>query len=497
MMDQRVILSKMQYLGKILVTALTLLLLPEVSSRAQERVQFPQPGRYLIQELNSKRIVMLGDFQHENVLPFFTVTTTLNDWLDMVSSGEKVVHHLTLVLEEDDTMIHVLNDYISTGNMQPLIGFYLPTMTLDFFEFAVNLRHFCERVDSINQFLPNTERIMFDIYGEEVMGLKSNAGRSLFKASVKDTYHYFVSTRDSVNALKLERYLERHPLQKLLIFCGNAHLIEGYVPKAPSVVGPDTLDSKGYYLVHYLKGYYGEDSVLSIDQAGAPMYWNGIPYRVASDTIFFKYRSEMPVPESFFAQYDGVILRYESPPIPNHTCNLVFSRRVIEKCIEDVDTLQEYLPGYFARSYMDQALNALRLITGESFSTAQEWTAWYKAQEFDGLSRLESKALEEQLLNDFYQKFSDMDFRTELYNLGFGRGVLYLREPGSKEDWLKEWPAVQRRIELSNAIGIYWLGYPDEQREAHEWLVEHTGVDFPNAEGYLKWQRRSVYQATY
>src|ERR1700690_1139071 len=121
---------------KAFIFALALLLL---SSCSQHKSYIANPEEQIIRELSQHRIVMLGDFGHEFPLPFHTLTATLSTWLTMIGKGESNQNHLTLFLEDDDQMTNLLRHYLKTGDLNPWLGFILPSTTLERLEFYSDL----------------------------------------------------------------------------------------------------------------------------------------------------------------------------------------------------------------------------------------------------------------------------------------------------------------------------------------------------------------------
>ncbi len=449
----------------------------------------------LISELQSKRIVMLGDFFHGSASSLHTVTGALNVWLDMITEGKRVPRHLTLVLESDSSTVQLLKNYASNGAGEQFLDHMLPYGTLENLEFYDALRTLSQRIDSLNQTLPVPDRIVFDIFGAEPRSLLSD--RSYMRSSLAEGWKFFVQHRDSLVAYGIESYLSNNPLQKALVFYGNAHLINGYVTNGIHGELPGMPNLKGYYLVHYLKKFFGKRNVLSVNQEDLqPNQLKGTAFQPAAGRAFFAYSSQISARASFIKDYDAVIIRPEAI-VPPHPLDLVFSRRVMKACILNLDTLQTYLPGYDAAYYSRQLQDALNIMTGQSFKTAKQWGDWFKSHKYNWLSRLNSKAFEDQIIADFYKQGNDYQKRMDIYYLCVP--VLYARQP-SKIDtatWRDSWNRILYNIECVNAIGIYRIGFPDEKREVHQWLVDHTGRDFRTADRYLKWWRHVEFDANY
>lgn len=474
-----------------------------VNTYAQEKPYNLNPAHYLVTELQTKRVVMLGDWIHGNAMPYWTVTSTLNEWLSMIASHEDAPHHLVLVLEGDDSCIALLKKYISSGDVSSLIDLWLPepTGTLERLEFYGNLRAICRRVDSVNRAGVRGQHVSLDILGGEAVAHGSPAWRESFKWDFEKGWHYFVAVRDSVNSAKIVKYLERNPHTKALIFYGNAHLMNGYVNKQQYFLRADSVNG-GYYLAHYLKKAFGQDQVLSVNQVINPSsVLKGTALASIGHQDVFVRTDRIPVDSLLpseavaFKNFDAVILRYEMIT-PNHPMDLIFSRKVIESDISTLDSMQSDIPGFSAQRFIDISLESLHMLTGRTFSSPSDWSTWYKTNGYRGLARIESPGFEDQVRADYYKRYADISYTRELYSLGFGPGIMARSIVIPESKWNTAWNNVHFAIETLNAIGIYWIGYPDEREQAHEWLVGHLGVDFETPEAYLQWWRHQ-YRAAY
>ena len=46
-------------------------------------------------------------------------------------------------------------------------------------------------------------------------------------------------------------------------------------------------------------------------------------------------------------------------------------------------------------------------------------------------------------------------------------------------------------------MGVYWIGYPDEQAKAKSYLKEFSGQNYSDPDQYLKWWRREFDKVSY
>ena len=110
------------------------------------------PEEYLIKELKNKRILMLGDFDHGQPLPFYSIMELLNKWASMVEHGADVDKHIVLILETDSGGVNSLKTYFKTNDIMPLFNEWpsYNIATLEQYEFFADLRRFSMKIDSMN-----------------------------------------------------------------------------------------------------------------------------------------------------------------------------------------------------------------------------------------------------------------------------------------------------------------------------------------------------------
>jgi hypothetical protein len=83
-----------------------------------------------------------------------------------------------------------------------------------------------------------------------------------------------------------------------------------------------------------------------------------------------------------------------------------------------------------------------------------------------------------------------------LHNLGFRLSQL-LPPPDSATWWQKIWPEEIKHVKFINAVGIFWIGYPDEKAAAKKYLMEFSGQDLDEPGEYFKWYRKKYYDYDY
>lgn len=436
---------------------------------------------------------MLADFGHRQPLPYQSLIAVLNRWISMVEVKESNQHNLSLILEWDDEIITDINDYLKTGDLEKILDFWLPYGSLEMLEFFSDLRKIKQKIISINQ--TSSEKIIFEIIGGEVSNLFNEP--KFLKQSKLDGSKYFVSERDSLSANKIIRYLNKNPNQKALIFYGNAHLIKNYVNKNNIANAIKDEDSYGYYLAYYLKQAFGDDSVFSVNQAVLPsQVLLDSPFSETPNQNIFVYSKHIPWERLKPKDYDAFIIRHEVFT-PEHPLSLIFSRRVVEKCIEKMKILDHYLPGFQAKRYYNIALNSLIVITSKNFNTTKEWENWYKINGFDGLERLDSEEFAQEIFNDYYKNYKNFETRQRLFMLGFSPAIMNAENIPDSTYWKEKiWPEVLPNIKLLNSIGINSIGFSDEKKKVKDILHSFKDEVLPHYD-YLKYWRKYFHNTNY
>ncbi len=462
-----------------------------------EQKYYTHPNSYIVDQLNHKKIIMLADWGHLYPLPYKSLIFLLNKWLEKVENGKSSNNNIILILETDSEGIKNINEFLSTGNLEPLIQYWLPYRSLEWVEFYTDLRKLKLKIDSLNvkqKFIPNISLTLFG--GEN----NNNFNHPEFlKMTREEGSKYFVNIRDSLTAKNIIDYLRKDDNKKAIIFYGNLHLIKNYVNKNIAKALPDS-ESYGYYLAHYLKKEFGEDSVLSIQQRTVnEQTIENSPFSSANGSNIFVSSNEIPWKNLKPKDYDGFILRNEIPA-PSHNLSYIFSKNVIAADIKIMEKIKKYLPGYLAAGYYDKAEGSLKLLTGQNFNDLNKWQKWICKNHFPGFSRLDTKEFENQLYDNYFANPYDKKIQYMLFKFGFGPEILndnYI----AKEEWESIWKHYLPQIKYLNAVGILWVGTPEEKLEAEKYLA--TVSDGSKADeklepqDYLKLYRQKYYKTDY
>jgi hypothetical protein len=248
----------------------------------------------LIDNLRTKRIIMLGDAKHGNGYYMRLVTGLLDRWLDQLekertllsSQGETqkrdqplypLPKKLILFIEADSERTDTIRHYLQTGNIsnwlmraiqsETKLGGLRIGISMDNIEFFRNLKRIEERIRKLN-IQDASHPYDFRIIGPEgippydlIMTKDSTLLRERYQQFEKARFEYFVRQRDEVSSNTIRKTLDTNPDYKALIFYSTAHLLLGRQNKArwEAPKGIDT--AYGYFMAHYLDQYFSRDSV--------------------------------------------------------------------------------------------------------------------------------------------------------------------------------------------------------------------------------------------
>lgn len=447
------------------------------------------PEKQIVRELKQRKIVMLADYGHSAPQPYQSVIAVLNQWLSSITNGKDTFKHLTLILETDEQIINILKQYIESGDLKPVLNFCLPFVSLEDLEFYIDLRRICTKIDSINIDKPSNQNISFDIFGGESGSVFNYPG--MLGASKEKSFSFFQNIRDSLIADRIFYYLNNNPINKALIFYGSSHLNKNYTNKDFWNYYPNE-KKYGYFLAYYLKKYFGDNQVLSVNQKLIPADdYENTPIEDMRNEAVFSYSDKIKWSLLRPEDYDAFVIK-PGNFIPGHSTSLIFSSRIIESSIIKMKEINPYLPGFHAQRYYDISLNTLKFISGKNYTNIPDWEYWFKNEYFPGFQRLDSEEFAEQILELFFSNFNDFRIKQKLFSLGFGPGIMTNNDLVTRDIWLEKiWSRVLPTIKFFNAVGLLLIGYPYEKKIGKEYLVKYTKMDCQNPDEYLKWWRNN------
>lgn len=481
----------------ILILLAVVFLVSSINCSKTERNYYTNPDSYIVDQLENKKIIMLGDFTHGYPLPYKSLIFLLDKWIDKVSRGESKSYNIALILEADTQEVSKLNEFIVTGNWEPFIDYWLPYNTMEWLEFCADLRSLKLQIDSLNTNNHFKAKISLNIFGGESYNIFDNP-QSL-QLPQEEGSEYFVHIRDSLTAENIIKYFKENKIRKAIIFYGNLHLIKNFVSKNIAGALPDS-GSYGYYLAHYLKNEFGEDSVLAINQwiVNETMIKNS-PFEASIGSNIFVYSKNIPWGNLHPENFDGYILRYEQPS-PAHNLSYIFSKNIMNADIKRMQFIKVYLPGYLAKGYYEKAEESLKLLTGKNYKNIGQWISLINKNDFEGFPRLNSKEFYDQIYKTYYENPSDLKIKLMLSELGFGPSLMR-SQLITRDEWENVWKDVLPHIKYLNAVGLLWIGTEEEKQEAEKYVssvIYETRVgELLEPKDYLKLFRKYYEKVNY
>ena len=109
-----------------------------ILSCSNNKNYYSNPESKLLEKLNTHKIVMLADFGHSRYLPYYTLTKFLNEWLSAIENNHPMEKNFTLVLEADQEITDIINNFLQTGKRNEIVEFWPPYNSLETLEFYEN-----------------------------------------------------------------------------------------------------------------------------------------------------------------------------------------------------------------------------------------------------------------------------------------------------------------------------------------------------------------------
>jgi len=481
---------------KIQFLYITLIVLT-CSACSQQNKYITDIEKYITNEFENRRIIMIGDYHHDLALNYQSIIQILTTWVNNLRDGETDVFELSLFLEEDDKITSLLREYMETGSLEPYLGFSLPSTTMERLEFYADLRRIKIQVDSLNKYMTSPETITFSVQGPEKYNVFDSG---LIGLPREDGMRFFVEERDSLTAMNIIEYLDDNPTHKALMFFSSGHLIKNPVIKSTRGVLHDD-ESYGKYLGYYLKQYYGEDDVLILNQLPKERAVEWLTRQVDGNVVLLsediQYEEGSMSEDIFYpGHFDGFILRDEIF-CPTFYLKYALSNRIVHASLKRLKALEQYhsTDTMGGRLY-NEALLTLQFNSGEDFTTLQEWNDWYNLGRFNHFPDINSEAFIDQLIRYRFQITGHFQKMRELLGFGVPEEIIFT-EVILESDMRAILAEYINKIKFINAIAIAMVGYPEEIIEARKYLVDYSGEKYDEPSDYLKWWRHHNYGANY
>ncbi|MEW6708485.1 MAG: hypothetical protein AB1403_01575 [Candidatus Riflebacteria bacterium] len=410
------------------------------------------PNGYILQEFSHRKIIMLGDFEHGNPMPYQMLISFLQHWVDSLEKQTTDLTRLTLVLEKDVNQVKGMFDFIESGILENTFWGGDSTC-IETMEFFIDLKRIIDRITDVNRARDQENQIHFEIFGPESIDMKP-----YYQMSLDDGFSYFLEKRDQDTTKNVIEYSQNHPEQKLLFFYGGAHLMRGKKNKSPHVKS-----GSGYFLGELLSNHFGLNKVLTVHMEPSVVFFNTTSNRKICDRLVPDqkikkiYLRKSPIINFFndlfgAPSFDAIIVLREkmTPQLP---LQAVPSKTLVDQCIKRLERIYSFNPiGYLAKREADAIKRQLRVYTDEKLETARDWRNWFDNK---------------------------------------GKAKSFFPEPierGSKK---------YASTYLPSLIAILKFGNEEEKIRAKEILTKESGHTLDEPLDYLKWLRRQHFRVTY
>jgi hypothetical protein len=220
-----------------------------------------------------------------------------------------------------------------------------------------------------------------------------------------------------------------------------------------------------------------------------PEYFKGTAYTEAENyDIVTNGRIADTAQFPWAAQYDHMIFwKDTSNWEPPHRFELVFSRRNVDKYIEELKYLNQFIENEQVKQYINVPVFYINLITCNEFKTPDEAIHWDGLNNYDGYNVMFSDCFKMKI----YEAWAHSKTKSLARMLGFIPKDLEIIDGTDTLKRFEEiWEANLKSIMFMNSIGIMWMGYADEQKQAKKYLMNYSGKDFDNSEDYFDWWRK-------
>jgi len=501
--------------------------------QVEKYILFDSLNYLLLDNLRTKKIIMIGDASHQHGYYMRLVTGVLDQWLDQLekesasslsqNAGQKInplAHPLSkklfLFVESDSTNLDEKNQYMQTGDVQNwlMFTFYRGTRgrniggtSVDIIEYLNNLKRIQERVKKLNA-QDATHPYDFQIIGPESTppfdfpkySRDTAENRAQYRQFQKTKFEWFAYKRDELSSNNIRKILDANPEYKAVIFYGTAHLLRGRRDKTAmgweSPIGKDT--AYGYFMANYLDQYFSRDSVsifFTINRPGSPL---GVIHELEHKEFSSDYRVLCsPIPP------------FQSPLeiIPCQTTLRAFFELMKENSRGNSEESQRYSRSYafrlsflLKRSYLNSRpdikpmLDSLRRYswdTSRTINNKRIEVADKLIKTFDAVQNINS--LDEWITMPLRDSLYYLDMLRQVLSNLPTQGLPFENEQYAKLVLNKETNAqiLNRKEELIEyfLINLLWIGTPDEKTRAGDELRAKTGLKLRTEQEWSEWWR--------
>lgn len=462
------------------------------------------PAHFILDKLETNRIVMVGDAHHGDPLYSRVVVNSLNDWVTQWArmgsrkNAGRLPSKLFLILEMDSVQAKALRQYFRSGDpvraIEPFyfIGYQITTGVLEFYN---DLRLIRQRVDSLNEHRAAKDRIFFDVVGKEEI-----IDHAKWTPELRDSL--FVYRRDQYSSSGIEKLLTASPGAKALVYIGEMHLF-----KREWVKSAGKWRVNGYYLAHYLEQYFGaKGGVYACEQIDV----HAVSKRM--DKAIIKIGKTFAIDGSVFRGVavginayvpwmDGAIFYFT---VPRHTreLSMLYSENLVDYILKNIDSYRNTSEVYNKWVMMSwfyylsgvAAVPSPAINYGDSTSVDSAITAWKEWRRSTRLNIVGGIAGLE-----YFKKYLDLvrntsgvvstEYEQHLASLVGFRDWFPMGTPVDvRADSM--WGHIKRyrkSVITENLVYLLWIASKSEKAKAIHVLEKETGMHFKTAQAWTSW----------
>ncbi|MEJ2542783.1 MAG: hypothetical protein P8Y99_01820 [Calditrichaceae bacterium] len=480
-----------------------------------------QLNQLMLDQMNSKRIVMFGDAYHGHGYFYRKVTDYINYWLDNVEddtnaarASDPLFSKMVLFLEYDEIQANLIKTYFNSGDIVPYLTRNIELsvktggwekFTTDRIEFLYNLKKIYGRIDKINQRSPG-KNIDFEIrHAEEEPPYadKLNDLNFMKNEFAQAKFKWFANERDQYSSKNIINFMDDNPEYKALVFYGTAHLLRGKREKKDYSVKESIFN---YYLAQYLDNHFGRNNVsifftqksrrnsaihidiLKTDKIGSDYIVHCKPIPLYPCTLYFITSKRM-------IQINHTLLKKQYQSIGENDNNIdmnyasQFIRYIWQSYLHDDPEYKQQFDSLMTLRKTHDLETALSMIIKMSGDLQDNFDAIKNIKEID------KWAMSPELNQD---KYFAGELRNILNNFRFqshssSDSVLNLNKVFNEKTGMASMSTYQNITDMKDdlieyfLIQLLWIGTDDEKQRAVSYLKQSTHLEYNTAEEWTRY----------
>jgi hypothetical protein len=450
---------------------------------------------------------MIADEGHGNHIFMQTVINYLNYWIDTIqiklNQKQSIPRNLYLILESDSNQINSIYKYFSSNNPYDLLNprfNYGNLFTSAVIEFYDDLRNIHFKIESINENLPEEEKISFKLFGpEKVIDLND--------WSIEKRERFFINERDEYSSDQIINLLEKDSTARALIFYGGGHLVTIKTRKSQNN------QDEGFFLVYYLAEHFRDKGgYYSIDQLSAKQnLWLNEVYKFTNENYIIENSifEGHTIPNNMQPQGTNASLTLFDKNIIQPDISKIWSDNLVNCFLNNADKFIN-LQSEFNRGIISSWFYYLSIISGNEFENInfndsvsvikeiEKWKDWRKNKK----TNIADEIINQNIIKNRINLFEKSEYPAAIrYEYDFG-GLLLNAKVWHNRDATPKLIAkgynehiekYSKPIISENLINLLWVGTNEEKQKALEYLKKTFSLNLNTAKEWTDWWRNSEY----